>query len=304
MRPALVLGPVQFNWPPEKWRDFHFRVADEAPVDCVHVGEVVCAKRAPFVAPYLPDVVERLERSGKEVVVSTLALIGGERDAAMIRELVAGTDRLIEANDLGVVQLLAGRPHMIGPMVNVYNEHALAFLAARGAVRVCLPAELPAASLAALAAAPDPVELEVLAFGRVPLAISARCFHARAHGLHKDGCRYVCGNDPDGLAVDTVEGRAFLAVNGTQTLSHAYANIAGEVGAIMAMGIGRLRLAPHDCDMVGVATVFHRLAAGEIELDAAQARLRDLLPGRAFANGFFHAAPGHREIRQALADPE
>ena len=29
----LTLGPVLFNWEPERWRDFYFRIADEAPVD-------------------------------------------------------------------------------------------------------------------------------------------------------------------------------------------------------------------------------------------------------------------------------
>jgi len=28
----LTLGPVLFNWQPERWRDFYFRIADEAPV--------------------------------------------------------------------------------------------------------------------------------------------------------------------------------------------------------------------------------------------------------------------------------
>ena len=40
----LTLGPVLYNWQPERWRDFYFRIADEAPVDRVAVGEVVCSK--------------------------------------------------------------------------------------------------------------------------------------------------------------------------------------------------------------------------------------------------------------------
>jgi len=44
--PHFSLGPCLFNWKPEKLRDFYFRIADEADVDCVHLGEVVCFKRA------------------------------------------------------------------------------------------------------------------------------------------------------------------------------------------------------------------------------------------------------------------
>lgn len=39
---TLTLGPVLFNWAPDNWRDFYFRIADEAPIDAVYVGEVVC----------------------------------------------------------------------------------------------------------------------------------------------------------------------------------------------------------------------------------------------------------------------
>lgn len=45
----LTLGPVLFNWTPEVWRDFYFRVANEAPVTIVYLGEVICSKRAPLV---------------------------------------------------------------------------------------------------------------------------------------------------------------------------------------------------------------------------------------------------------------
>ena len=44
----LTLGPVLFNWQPERWRDFYFRIADEAPVATVYLGEAVCSKRAPL----------------------------------------------------------------------------------------------------------------------------------------------------------------------------------------------------------------------------------------------------------------
>ena len=56
----LTLGPVLFNWQPERWRDFYFRIADEAPVTIVYLGEVVCFKRAPLFDDYFEAVAERL----------------------------------------------------------------------------------------------------------------------------------------------------------------------------------------------------------------------------------------------------
>ncbi len=293
MSAALALGPVFFNWPPEKLRDFYFRIADEAPVDIVHVGEVVCFKRMPFFAPHLPDVIERLQASGKEIVLSSLALISNDREWESVRDLVAAADLQVEINDLSLALLVGGKPHVVGPFVNVYNEWTLDYLARRGAARVCLPPELPAASLAALAGTAS-VPLEVLVFGRIPLAISARCYHARVHGLHKDGCQFVCGRDPDGLAVRTLEGESFLAVNGTQTLSHSCLNLAGELGVLRDMGFATFRLSPQDCDMSAVARLFREVLDERTEGPAALEALRALVPDMPFSNGFFHGMEGLR----------
>jgi collagenase-like PrtC family protease len=290
----LTLGPLLYNWPAERRRDFYFRVADEAPVDAVHVGEVVCAKRVPLVADVTADVVERLLRAGKAVIHSTAALVQDARDEDGIAALAADPALEIEANDMAGVALMAGRPHVIGPLVNVYNEDTLAFLAGRGAVRFVLPAEHDAATIAVLAAAAAALgaETEVQAFGRLPLAISARCYHARAHGLHKDGCQYVCGEDPDGMAVETLDGQPFLAVNGTQTQSWAVANLCHEMAAMCAAGVGRFRLWPQAVDMVAVAQLFRDMLDGRLDAGEADGALARLVPFAPFANGFYHGREG------------
>ncbi len=167
---VLTLGPNLFNWTPERWRDFYFRIADEAAVEVVHVGEVVCSKRAPFFAEHIPAVIERLAAGGKEVVLSSPALVTTDRERAGVVDLVEGAEYLIEANDIGILRLLSGKPHAIGPLVNVYNEATLVWMAGRGATRVCLPPELSREALAAIAAsAAAGPELEVMVFGRLPL---------------------------------------------------------------------------------------------------------------------------------------
>ncbi len=285
------MGPVLFNWTPEKWRDFYFRIADESPVDSVCIGEVVCSKRAPFFEPHLPEVIERLENGGKEVVLSTLALIMTGREMTAVREIAAIDDYLVEANDIAACSVMDGRRHAIGPMVNVYNEGTLKYLAKRGAVRVCLPAELPSGSLEILAGL-NATELEVQAFGRLPLAISARCYHARSRGLAKDSCQYVCEEDTDGMDVETIDKAPFLAVNGTQTMSYAYCSLLGELDALRQMGIHRFRLSPHDIDMKAVAEIFVDVLEGRSEIASAAERLETLVNGAEFCNGFFHDREG------------
>lgn len=291
----LTLGPILFNWSPEQKRDFYFRVADEAPLDVVYVGEVVCSKREPFMTPYLAEIHDRLRAGGKQVVISTLALIMNARESKAVQDTASLTGELVEANDFATVDLLAGRPHIVGPAVNCYNEGTLGYLAGKGAIRVCLPVELPGDSVRLLAAGKI-CEIEIQAFGRLPLAISARCYHARAHGLSKDGCQYVCDLDPDGLDVKTLDDQPFLAVNGTQTLSWSCLNLLAEVRDLAAVGVSHFRLSPQTIDMVKVAEIFRNVLDGEIESADGETRLAALAPDFTPSNGFMHGVEGWRQV--------
>lgn len=291
----LTLGPVLFHWQPEAWRDFYFRIADEADIDTVSIGEVVCAKRTPFFTKLMPEVTRRLTAAGKEVVRSSLALIMTERELEEATELAATENCLIEANDISLVSLLAGRPFAVGPMINTYNEPTLAYLESLGAVRACLPAELSEERLTALAATAR-ADLEVQVFGRLPLAISARCYTARARNLAKDGCRFVCAEDPDGMDVETLDGTPFLAVNGTQTLSHHTLDLLAALPRLQALGIQRFRLSPQRVDMVAVASTFRAALDGAIDTSEAEDRLGALCPAADFANGYFHGQAGYARL--------
>lgn len=293
MSANLSLGPVLYHWSGEAWRDFHFRIADEAPVDTVYLGEVVCPKRTPFMLPHLDAVAERLRRAGKEVVWSTPALVAGEADMVALRAAVerAGAGALVEVNDVAAFSLVAGRPHAIGPYVNVYNEPTLATLARQGAVRVTPPVELSRQALAALAGA-HLAELEVMAFGRLPLALSARCYAARVYGLAKDGCQYVCGADPDGLPVATLDEEPFLAVNGIQTMSYAYGCLLGELDDLIALGVRRFRLSPQRVDMVMVASLYRAVLDRRRSAAEAREALAGIMGEVPLSNGFYHRAKG------------
>jgi len=287
----LSLGPVMFNWSPEIWRDFYFRIADEADVDTVFVGETVCSKRAHFYVPHMADVIERLETGGKTVVLSTLALIMNDREMKALRETTRDADFMVEANDVSASALLSGRPHAIGPYVNIYNEGALKSFTDRGAVRVSLPVELGRDALKVLAQS-SAADLEVQVFGRLPLALSARCYHARSHMLHKDNCQFVCDRDPDGMALKTLDQEPFLAINGVQTLSHRYQNLSAELADMQAFGIRHFRLSPHTTDMVAVARVYRDILQGHLDADAADEKLGDLCAEADFCNGYYHGAKG------------
>jgi collagenase-like PrtC family protease len=206
--------------------------------------------------------------------------------------------RLVEINDVTALPALDGQRFLVGPFVNVYNEGAARFLIKRGASGICAPVELPLASLTTIAGLCPETEFELFAFGRLPLALSGRCYHARIHGLHKDSCQFVCDRDPDGLAVDTLDGQKFLAINGIQTMSHGLSAFCPTADEAERAGVKSLRLSPHTFDMIAVASLFRRRLAGAIDRVEALAGLRALgLPGE-LVDGFTRNQPG-----SALAEP-
>ena len=290
-RIALTLGPVFFHWPAERLADFYRRIADEAPIDRVHVGEVVCGKRMPFSDPIWPDIIERLERGGKEVVISTLAAPATVRERKAVAELCAD-DRMVEINDLTALPARSARPFVAGPFLNIYNEAAAQFLADTGARTICPPVELSLAAVGGMARACTGTVFEIFAFGRLPLALSGRCYHARLHGLHKDSCQFTCEKDPDGLAVDTLDGQEFLAINGVQTLSNQVQAFCPASADLVAHGVKRLRLSPHTGDMIIVARIYRELLDGVATPTGARFVLSSLdLPG-AIVDGYLRGAPG------------
>ena len=86
----ITLGPVLFNWQPECWRDFYFRIADEAPVASVYLGETVCSKRAPLFEAHYGAVADRLSAAGKTVVLSTLSEVALRLDRKLVESVCAG----------------------------------------------------------------------------------------------------------------------------------------------------------------------------------------------------------------------
>jgi collagenase-like PrtC family protease len=293
--PEITLGPILFNWAPERWRDFYFRIADEAPVGTVYLGEVVCAKRAPLFADQIAEVAERLTAAGKQVVLTTPAQVVHKIDRQLVEQVCATQDALVEANDGSALLYLRGRPHHIGPFVNAYNERSAALLARNGARNFCLPPEMPADAVRTFCAGTRDLDatVEVQVFGRVPLALSARCYHARAHRRSKDSCQYVCDEDVDGLELKTLEGRPFLAVNGIQTLSYDYLNLLDELDELRDAGVTRFRLSPHGCDMVAAASIFRDALDRKLDEAEARTRLGALKLAAPFSNGFYRGKPGY-----------
>ena len=289
----LTVGAVQFFWKPEQWAEFHAELAD-VPVERVVLGELVCSKRLPFYQDLIPDAVARLQAAGKEVVLTSLALITLKRERKLTAEL-AGMGCEVEINDLTALSYLPeGAAFSVGPLVNVYNEGTLNWLAYKGARRICLPPELPLASIEALAkaGAARGVAIEVWGHGRLPLAISGRCYHSRLYNRPKDNCQYACEEDPDGRPVETLEGQNFLAINGVQTLSDSHACAAGQIDKLRAAGVSALRLSPQSKGFADLCRGYRAVLEGKMSAEALVADLIAADPDLRLSDGFIDGARG------------
>ena len=288
--PRLAIGPVLTYWPAAQLRAFYESVAD-GPADIVYLGETVCSKRRSLDLGEWLEIAEMLAARGKQPVLSTLALVEAESELKTLRRVCENGRFLVEANDLTAVALLAGRaPFVTGPTVNVYNARTLQLLAREGLRRFVLPVELSRETFAALqAACPHGVESEVWAWGRLPLALSARCFTARAHNLPKDDCAFRCLDYPDGLLARTQEDQPFLTLNGVQTQSAQTHSLLGDLDDVVDLGADVLRISPQSRQTDVVVQAFADALAGRVRPDAsALSRLAPL----GLCDGYWRGGPG------------
>ena len=194
---------------------------------------------------------------------------------------------------MGAVRLLseARLPFVAGPHLNVYNPETLAVLAGLGAKRWLLPVEMSRAALVAYARrTPAGMETEVFAYGRLPLAFSARCFTARHYNLPKDDCQFRCLDHPDGLTLSTREGEPFLTLNGIQTQSAGVYNLIGELPALREVGVDVVRISPQAAHTAEIVGCFTKCMEGRLPPRLRCSRW-PLMPDQA-CDGYWHGRPG------------
>jgi len=135
------------------------------------------------------------------------------------------------------------------------------------------------------------LETEVFAYGRLPLAFSARCFTARHYNLPRDDCQFRCLEHPDGLPLATREGEPLLNLNGTQTQSARVHDLSAAVGELRGLGVDVLRVSPQASHIDEIISVFRALIDGTLGAGDARGRL-DASRSAAACNGYWYERPG------------
>ncbi|MGY3930791.1 protease [Aeromonas encheleia] len=281
------LGPLLFYWPKADTQAF-YDAAAQSQADIIYLGETVCSKRRELKVDDWITLARQVAGSGKQAVLSTLALISAPSELKEVKRLVDNGSLLIEANDLGAVQLAreAGLPFVCGPAINAYNADVLRMLLKNGMTRWVMPVELSRDWLVQLSQDLGPArqqfEVEVFAYGHLPLAYSARCFTARSLDKPKDGCELACIHYPTGRLASSREGQKVFNLNGIQTQSGYCYNLGNEIKGMEGL-VDVVRLSPEGMETLDMLTRFKANKQGQAPLPLQQER---------DCNGYWRQIPG------------
>jgi len=295
----ISVGPISCFWERSKVFEFYDALED-APVDIAYLGETICSKRRQLALNDWLDIAEQLSAAGKEVVLSTLTLLEAESELASLRQIAENARFAVEANDMSAVHMLSNRHSFIaGPHINTYNAETLNFFYELGAKRWVVPVELGRELMREMQKArPLGMETEVIAFGRLPLAFSARCYTARAHNRPKDSCDFICLDYPDGLPLFTLEKKPFLILNGIQTQSAETQNLIMLLDELVDLEIDVIRIMPQSRDFFSIAGIFRRTLDGAMQPEAALQALENYQT-YGFCNGYWYGKEGMAWINES-----
>ncbi len=244
------LGPLLYFWPKNDVEAF-YQQAKSSNVDIIYLGESVCSKRRELKPAQWLDIAKDIADSGKQVVLSTMALLEAPSEVNIMKKYIDNGDFIIEANDVSAIQLAseAKIPFVVGPAVNCYNAQTLNLFLKQGMTRWCMPVELSREWLQNVLIQCDELgirgkfETEVFSYGYLPLAYSARCFTARAENKPKDECETCCIKYPNGITVNSQEGQEVFTLNGIQTQSGYCYNLINDLNSMNQL-VDVVRLSP------------------------------------------------------------
>ncbi|WP_370422619.1 U32 family peptidase [Pantoea vagans] len=271
-----ALGPVLWYWPTDTLEDF-YQQAVRSSADIIYLGEAVCSKRRATPYARWMALARDVASSGKQVVLSTLALLQSPSELKELQRYVENGEFLIEANDIGTVNMAAERhlPFVAGPTLNVYNADTLRLLVKEGMTRWCMPVEMSRDWLLQLLAQCETrgirqqFEVEVMGYGHLPLALSARCFTARSENRAKDDCETCCINYPTGRRVNSQEGQQVFVLNGIQTMSGYCYNLGNDLAGMRGQ-VDCVRLSPQDTSTLAEIDRFRANENGQAPLMVAK----------------------------------
>lgn len=164
----------------------------------------------------------------------------------------------------------------------------LRLLLKQGMVRWCMPVELSRDWLVNLLEQCETLgirrqfEVEVLSYGHLPLAYSARCFTARSEDRPKDECETCCIKYPNGRGMVSQENQQVFVLNGIQTMSGYVYNLGNELTSMNGV-VDIVRLSPMGPETFAMLDAFKANETGNAPLPLA---------AHSDCNGYWRRLPG------------
>lgn len=291
----LSLGPILFFWPKAKVEQFYQEMSQQ-PLDIIYLGETVCSKRRELNLDAWLGLARELQQSSKaQIVLSGLTLIEANSEISSLKRLCDNGEFMVEANDMAAVQFLSERKLGFagGPALNIYSGNTLAEFIDSGMQRWSPPVECSAKIISSALHQLDELgvtrpEVEIFAYGHLPLAYSARCFTARAENRPKDDCQLCCINYSEGIAMLSQEGQPVFTINGIQTMSAEINNLLADFPSLARAGANIARLSPRHDGMAQIIKVWDDVRNGQQPPLAVQG-----------CNGYWHGRPGMVSAEEA-----
>ena len=289
----LSLGPLLYYWDKQTVIDFYHQAANSE-VDHIYLGETVCSKRRELRPRDWIELGKELAKAGKNVTLSTMALLEAPSEVNMLRTLCENGEFDVEANDVGAIQILAKNniPFVCGPAINCYNASVLKLFVNKGMKRWVMPVELSrdwlkqALSDCEDLGIRDQFAVEVFSHGYMPLAYSARCFTARSENKAKDNCGLCCINYPRGRMTTTQEQQDVFVLNGTQTQSGTCYNLINDLPEMESL-VDIARISPSGTECFEVLKQYKLMLSGNREIKPIASNE---------SNGFWHQIAGLKTL--------
>ena len=284
----LSLGSIQYYWPKQQTEDFYHHALN-SDADIIYLGETVCSKRREMKLKDWLDIAKMLSASGKQVVISTMALLEAPSELKVMKRYCDNGDFLIEANDMSAVQMMHEQslPFVCGQPINCYNAQTLQLLHKLGMNRWVLPAELGKDWLSKTLAdcktlgLAGKFDIEVFAYGHLPLAFSARCFTARSENRAKDECALCCINYPEGRLMKSQDEQELFVLNGIQTMSGYCSNLINDLDSMKGL-VDIIRISPQIEDTFSILNQFKQQLTNKTLFKLSDTQ----------SNGFWHGIAG------------